>query len=1429
MKNKDPFENIFKKVTKNIKDYAPSNITITNIREQTQIQFPETSTREYNPFLFANSPFPEWPDNEEEIHNSLQINKEIIFTDPTNNLIIFPYSMRRETSTNTTWLRISDYIKQRKLYQEINTKFPNIKNINELKNKINVYEYYNSEKKPKIERRNTIDNIQENKDIPICLSLSKKEKEFEEYFTNEIINKEEITVINKETNTPSNINMSRYYCTYCKWLASLYQIIIDNSLDDKKGVFNCIYPKDENNLPIYNPSGQYWIKLYHMGKFRKIEIDDLIPCNKNNNFETFFPECENYNEIWPFLITKALMKLYSYKYRNDNYENEEVGDCSIIYSLLQYLGNDIDKDKIFSFQNKEQNSEKENIIYELLSDDNYKSKNKLLIAYTPSNSKPKILDNFSIKKVEQDPNDTNQKKTTKRTNTFRNLKLKNQLSFSSCLKLPKIDLYNRNNVINTFTPSLRKSLNNIPIIFKPKSNKKLDNGIYLDCAYTVIEIFSSQNFNMKRLRPINFSDLKLDTNKKYKQMNVDEKNVYKVQIQELRKKQKSELKVRMNDFISQGDNIYLIKFSNQSLIDLDKKIKMYQTVGAFTSEEMEMAKFCLVNQREFPPSEYFTPTFVSKIFKDEETGEINFWTQKFYEKKILKLQKILEQHTEETSNEVQLPTSPCKRDEGCWTELENFQNSFNKFTVLTNCSSFTNKLVINNVWYNFEEDLYEENESSKIIKITKSQTENVDEGSTNKIDGTLFLLFEPNAEKNNKSVSSELPLPIVSERIRSNKFDDIIYSLNINIYSVSKEKELKKYSSIIMKKLFSPKEIQNLDCENDYLLIIKGGIVPFGYVLNFFSNDFQFEQYSYSQFLADYKNFTNKKIQISHPNLPKKVFYVISRIRISSTDEANGIVKFYMNYLNYEDKYVRETMEIFIINSKTNKKKTVVPKEIISIDFSICDVYYIEISLIPSYDIPSRSFEFEISYESKPSIVIEPIQLIMPFSISQQYIPNKHAILFNECMYPTDLSVATLDISVTNKDKEPLPFDVKLTLEFCYNDVIIFSKMFINRTIIRNLAMNGKQFDPKTPNNNVIIPYILKCYLDINENVPYLFKISEYQNDVFWNISVFSTDPILFVKNTQKEDRERELIESWEKNQPGRADLAKVSRKKYFLNQKRKNGGVLSDEEVEFLDGKKVTIESNSDMIITNIPPINQMNGSIFNFNKKGLPNAESYNSIFIRNFYIYSTGERVIIMGQKRNESLPNLNIFCRSEEEKQKEKEKIEEMYNEYYNSKKRQDDLELENCKNYESEIDKMLSERNENRKKQQSIPFEKMKARLSETIKKMDKLNEKVEIMEELYEKVSNNLKCNSVNFQEMYSCLKNVVELKNVKKEYNLIIENIISRLSTIKESIINQDMNEKAKNKKELLTKHLTDIEESLLKIKQETIENVKSYLQIPK
>ena len=377
--------------------------------------------------------------------------------------------------------------------------------------------------------------------------------------------------------------------------------------------------------------------------------------------------------------------------------------------------------------------------------------------------------------------------------------------------------------------------------------------------------------------------------------------------------------------------------------------------------------------------------------------------------------------------------------------------------------------------------------------------------------------------------------------------------------------------------------------------------------------------------------------------------------------------------------------------------------------------------------------------------------------------------------------------------------------------------------------MKGKVYNPKAaPGENAIVPYIIKCYIDINENNEYLFKVSEYQNDIFWNITVFTSEPVLFLKNTIKEDKERAMIESWETNQPGRGELAKVSRKKYFILKKEKTGCELSEEEKEMIHEKKTTIESNSDMIITNIPPLNRMNN--VDFKKKNLPTIESYSSIFMRNFYTYSTGERVIILDKNRNVSLPNLNVRCRSEEEKQKQREQIEEEYNNYYSNKKQEDEVFTENCKNYETEIEKILTDTNEKRKKINEVNAEIVTKELNEAIVKIDSINEKVDIMNSILYEVSNNVNSNNtINFQSLYSDLKNVIELKEVKNEYKLSIESIITKLSQIKEQAINKDLIENAKNKKELITKHIADINENILSINKEIIDKANAFLQSTK
>lgn len=62
-------------------------------------------------------------------------------------------------------------------------------------------------------------------------------------------------------------------------------------------------------IPAYNPYGKYAIRLYFMGTWRKIIVDDLIPVDEKG--EILIPMTSIQGELWPMLLTKALLKIIS--------------------------------------------------------------------------------------------------------------------------------------------------------------------------------------------------------------------------------------------------------------------------------------------------------------------------------------------------------------------------------------------------------------------------------------------------------------------------------------------------------------------------------------------------------------------------------------------------------------------------------------------------------------------------------------------------------------------------------------------------------------------------------------------------------------------------------------------------------------------------------------------------------------------------------------------------------------------------------------------------------------------------------------------------------------------------------------------------------------------------------------------------------------
>ena len=881
----------FKKSNKNIKDYIPSCVKEINLREQKQIKFPEESTLEYSPLVIPNTPFEEWP-SEEEVKNYNFISEDV-FNDEENNLLIFPYSLRKETFNNIIWERPNEIIKQQNLIKLIKKELPE-SNFDYISKKIN---YSTRNINTDLNKRNSIDFSETSK---LINELTEMKLDLKEKKINKKISElqYEITIINNEKKQPSNINMKRYYCNYLKWIASLYQVIIDNNINNKDFIKR-IYPQNEEGIPIYNPSGKYWVKLFQMGKCRKIEIDDKFPCDKKT-YEIYLPQCDNITEIWPMIITKAIIKMYSYKYRNEYYENEEIGDLSPFYALTGYFGFNINNNIILSLinenkkrfkrnfdsDNEEEENENNDINENDFNDDDISEDNKIMKDYIKSilssnndNVKHSILIGFHPSKdylqSEKDSNYKSQKYIySESIIRLNNHYLNNNNNFNSLNKPKKNNNNNNNNntinIINNSSKTNRlltgfrnKNLKNISSIelpdifasqhfkyFSPlqsnkrdtiiitKTNKKLKNGIYCDIAYSIIELFQNGTFNLQRLKPIPFNDLKLNYKVKFKQMNTPEKKNYLAQLKDLRKKQKAELHIRLREYRNDGYNIFLFKISNHSLDYTE--IKTF-----FNDREIQNAKYCILNNIKYPSLNYFKNTFLKDVWKDEETGEINFWTQNFYLKLLFSEKKKEEKEEKEENEKKELNDNEKNENEksqnnikkienksdnkneenkieenkieenkegkdenkdieninytltGAWLTCDDLIESFTNYSLFNNMKGFKNTLFIDNIWYDYKTSLYEEKETSTIIYIKPYLNEeskdkkniqvNNDENENLINTNSLYIVFEPNCEKNKRSISSNLPYQIIKDNNKVSKFDSVHFSLVIEIYYVNKE------------------------------------------------------------------------------------------------------------------------------------------------------------------------------------------------------------------------------------------------------------------------------------------------------------------------------------------------------------------------------------------------------------------------------------------------------------------------------------------------------------------------------------------------------------------------------------------------------------------------------------------------------------------
>ncbi|CAG9320735.1 unnamed protein product [Blepharisma stoltei] len=911
-----------------------------------------------------------------------------------------------------------------------------------------------------------------------------------------------------------NIEMGKQLPHCSKWISSQLQILKDKGWKDphtSESLWNKIYPQKEG-IPIYNPSGRYWVKLMLLGVPRLVEIDCRVPTNLEGL--CLLPRSSTFRDLWPIILTKAYFKLYSFRWRNISkfvsVPDDEI-DGSFIYSLTGMLPQKMTINQI--------NQDEWRLIQNWLRDDAWDQGRVLVSVHCSTEKTPSIP---SMSYIEEDKDEYRSKDTfTEMVPVpeieIENIPEKNVSAEESQIRTPT--QRNLGGLQVTTTEGRKYSLNQ-----NPNRPVHVLNGF----GYLLYEAFSNpEEFDMKKV--LRKEKVRIQEEAKTALLRAKatsparklkrHQSPARLREYQKRKARREKEKEEKRQKLLEVKLCQVYKFLR--IKTAVTNIPVLTVDCGFSPQEIDEAKLRLLNQQFFQDKEVAA---FERLMEEED--------RELFDPK----DSGIEESNQEESiiNYDQLVQPPQRAQGGVWISSDDFPFAFTEFIIYHHISFYPHNMILDDLW------------KDQSVPFTHNQDFDVWIIDA-KSDATFLVAFSP-----------LLPNDL--------KFQPSSISLMIQRYDFENEVNIPWDDEA---KLTSTSILANQYNVSEGLYVLKPSIMcaPCGSI-TWISSTVPVETMSRMKYLSEKQGWSISSLNFDYSAIAKKAFYIPMKVEITSTDPLPVFIK-----LSSSDPNLLSSAQLLLINRDKDPLEQkysyldIATLESQRISFSPNEKgYRLLLLIISSTSLLDGQVSLNILTKTPEQIKATPGDMMDPAEFSDRYLPNKYGIIFKEHFFIPEEVHFSLHLRLRkgglpipgSKTKELAPEEPLLAsrlikLSLYEGDTIICSSEGYNQAYFThiNLRNNGREF-------------LLVCKFDITE-IPEIMNPSEETQDMNWIMRIISSESIAIAKDTRKEDREEAIRKSWETSQPGRQELAKTSRGRYLAQMKKNNGEALNDQENELL------------------------------------------------------------------------------------------------------------------------------------------------------------------------------------------------------------------------------------------------------------------------